>query len=78
MNNPEVGMPFTPSGAWDLIDRLLQDGQPLIEVVLRLPPGKIAYEMIVALEPGRPDLYIKLHLGAAGKVVGRSFHYSER
>ena len=33
--------------------------------------------MKIALNPGRPPLYIKLQLGR-GEVIGRSFHESER
>ena len=32
--------------------------------------------MKIDIEPGRPQLYIKLQLGS-GKIIGRSFHYSE-
>ena len=32
--------------------------------------------MLIDIEPGQPQLYVKLELGA-GKVLGRSFHYSE-
>ena len=33
--------------------------------------------MKIELEPGQAQLYIKLQLGS-GKIIGRSFHYSER
>ena len=33
--------------------------------------------MRIDIEPGQPQLYVKLQLGS-GKIIGRSFHYSER
>ena len=33
--------------------------------------------MKIDLAPGQPQLYVKLQLGS-GKIIGRSFHYSER
>ncbi len=44
-------------------------------VELRKPPGKKAFEMIGA--HADRDIYIKFQLGA-GKIKGRSFHYSTR
>ena len=32
--------------------------------------------MKIDIEPGQPQLYIKLQLGS-GVIYGRSFHYSE-
>ena len=32
--------------------------------------------MKIDLEPDQPRVYVKLQLGA-GRIVGRSFHYSE-
>ena len=32
--------------------------------------------MKIDIEPGQPQLYIKLQLGS-GAIYGRSFHYSE-
>ena len=32
--------------------------------------------MKIDLEPGQPRVYVKLQLGA-GRIIGRSFHYSE-
>ena len=51
------------------------DNHEIKEVVLRQPPGKRAYEMIVKL--GGRELYIKLELGS-GKIFGRSFHWSKK
>lgn len=77
VTNPESGLPFTEPSAWELIASLLESGHPLEEVVLRQPPGKKAYVMLVDLGPTCPALYIKLQLGN-GKVICRSFHYSVR
>lgn len=76
--NPEVGLPFSDAGAWEFIAQQLEAGQPLTEIVLDKPPGKSGYVMIIHLVDERPSLYVKLELGGAGKVFGRSFHYSER
>ena len=45
-------------------------------IVLRVPADSTGYVLKVPLHAGKPDLYVKLQLGA-GKVIGRSFHYSE-
>ncbi len=44
---------------------------------LEQPKGSIAWVILARLQVGRPDLYIKVQLGGAGKIVGRSFHYSD-
>lgn len=71
--NPEDSQPFTDPGAWEFVADLLEAGTPMNEVELQNPRGKKAYEMIV--DVGGRDVYIKLQMGA-GKVIGRSFHYS--
>ncbi|MCP4655336.1 MAG: hypothetical protein GY856_07950 [bacterium] len=76
VRDPASGESFTEAGAWHFIADLLESGHPIDEVVLRKPPGKLAYAMIVDLAPGQPALYVKLQLGS-GKVIGRSFHYTE-
>ncbi len=43
-------------------------------MMLEQPEGKTGYVMKVLL--GTKMVYIKLELGS-GKVIGRSFHYSE-
>ena len=68
---------FTDSTAWELISSVLADGHPVEILELRKPPGARGYVMLIDIEPGQPQLYVKLELGA-GKVLGRSFHYSER
>jgi hypothetical protein len=76
--NPETGMVFTEVSAWEFVACLLECGHPLQEKCLRKPPDKLAFEMLVALEEGKPDLYIKLHPHGGGRVYGRSFHYSTK
>ena len=68
---------FTDSTAWELIASALADGHPVEILELRKPPGAWGYVMKIDIEPGQPQLYVKLELGT-GKVLGRSFHYSER
>jgi len=75
--SPESGLPLTEPGAWNLIADLLEGGHPVQEVVLSHPPGKTAYELLVDFEGAPSTLYIKIQFGA-GKIVGRSFHYSTR
>jgi len=76
VNNPATGMPFTGPSAWELIAVRLENGEPMKTVELRNPPGKKAYVMQFRLEPRGPKLYVKLRL-VSGKVLGRSFHYSD-
>jgi hypothetical protein len=71
--NPEDGQPFTESAAWNLIAKLLEQGESLELVELANPPGKKAYSMVHNI--GGRIVYIKFQLGA-GKIIGRSFHYS--
>ena len=68
---------FTDSTAWELIASKLADGHPVETLELRKPPGARGFVMKIDIEPGQPRLYVKLELGT-GKVLGRSFHYSER
>lgn len=78
VTDPEVDMPFTEVSAWEFVAQCLEAGHPLVEVKLRVPPGKKGYEMLVPLTEDKPPVYVKLQLGGSGKVIGRSFHYSER
>ena len=68
---------FTDSTAWELIASKLEDGHPVEILELQKPPGARGFVMLIDIEPGEPQLYVKLQLGS-GRVVGRSFHYSER
>lgn len=49
---------------------------PVEPVPLRRPPGATGYVMKIRVDPRAPLVYVKLQLGA-GKIIGRSFHYSE-
>ena len=78
VRNPhgELDTHFTDTTAWELIATRLENGHPIEKVQLHKPRGAIGYVMKIDLEPNRPQLYIKLQLGS-GKIIGRSFHYSE-
>ncbi len=67
---------FTKASAWEYIATMLENGHPVKTVELHKPPGAKGYVMKIKIEPGKPQLYIKLQLGD-GKIIGRSFHYSE-
>jgi hypothetical protein len=69
-------MPFTEAGAWQFVAECLEAGEELEEVILHKPPGRLGYVMKVRVHPTHDFIYIKLQLGA-GKVIGRSFHYSQ-
>ena len=66
---------FTDEAAWDLIASRLEAGHDVETVTLRKPEGSTGYVMKIDLDPEQPLLYVKLQLGA-GKIIGRSFHYS--
>jgi len=69
---------FTEASAWALIEKCLGDASiEMSELVLDKPPGKKAYVFKV---PGHGDdeIYMKIHFGRSGKVIGRSFHVSEK
>lgn len=74
--NAVLGNAFTDISAWDLIATKLEDGHPVETVELNRPPGKTGYVMKIDLGQERP-VYVKLQL-AGKKVIGRSFHYSDR
>jgi hypothetical protein len=75
--NPSSGIPFTDDTAWELIIRLLMSPECTWEFVeLEKPPRVKAIFTEWTLVEGQPKLYIKIHLGAGGKIFGRSFHYS--
>lgn len=67
---------YTDAAAWDLIASRLEAGHDVKTVELRKPEGKRGYVMKIALEMEQPLLYVKLQLGS-GRIIGRSFHYSE-
>ena len=68
---------FRDATAWELIVAPLEDGHPIETVELHKPRGATGYVMKIDFELGRPLLYVKLQLGS-GRIIGRSFHCSER
>ena len=77
--NPEGAFDryFTTQSAWEFIASKLEEGHEVEVVALRQPPGAKGYVMHMEAEAGHPPVYVKIKLGA-GKVYGRSFHYSDR
>ena len=77
--DPEGGFSpyFTDGAAWELVADKLDAGHDVEVVELRKPRGAKGYVMHIRLGPDEPLLYVKLQLGR-GKVIGRSFHYSDR
>ncbi len=67
---------FTDDAAWELIASKLECEHPVETLELRQPPGATGYVMKIDVEPSGVPVYVKLQLGA-GKIIGRSFHYSE-
>ena len=78
VRNPDGALDtyFTDGAAWELIAATIEDGHPIELVELHKPPGATGYVMKIDLEPGQPQLYVKLQL-VSGQIIGRSFHYSE-
>lgn len=75
VRHPETGEAFTLHQSWDFVVAALTSGAELRIVLLRKPPGKKAYEMVVS-GYGQDEIYIKLEFGSS-KVFGRSFHASK-
>jgi hypothetical protein len=75
--NPETGDSFSEAGAWYYIFELLESGHPLELTELEKPKGKPGYVLRAKLGRDLREVYIKLELGDGGRVIGRSFHYSE-
>ena len=71
----EFGAPFTNAGAWELIAAKIESGHDVEAVALRKPAGATGYVMKIEIDPDAPLLYVKVEL-RAGKILGRSFHYS--
>lgn len=67
---------FTDASAWELIATRLEHGEEVRVIELQMPKGAKGYVMTIDLGPNVPALYVKLQLGS-GKIIGRSFHYSE-
>jgi hypothetical protein len=74
--NQSTGLPYNDGGAFEAIAEAIDRGVPMTTVVLREPPGKTAYEMLIPQIGGRGPIYVKVQLGA-GQVLARSFHYSD-
>ena len=72
--DPQSGSPFTDAAAWEFVAEKLGNDWELESVQLEKPPGSTGYVLKIPL--GDRQLYVKLQLGA-GKVIGRSFHYSK-
>ena len=68
---------FTDATAWEFVASKLETFHPVEKIRLDKPPGAIGYVMKIDIEPNRPQLYVKLEL-RSGKIIGRSFHYSEQ
>jgi len=76
VRDPRSKKPFTYPGAWDFIAEELEKKQTSIKPFpLIAPRGKVAYAFLVSTEYGK--IYIKVRL-ARGKIIARSFHYSEK
>lgn len=67
---------FTGPTAWEFIASRLEGGEEVEVVELHQPPGARGYVMKIDVGADVPSLYVKLEL-RAGKIIGRSFHYSE-
>jgi hypothetical protein len=60
--NPIDGQPFTRRAALHFIREQLESRCPIQPVILDIPYGKTAYEMVFDIEKSRPDLYVKVQL----------------
>lgn len=78
VRNPHGGFEpsFTDASAWDFIADRLEADCEVETIILKKPPGAKGYVMLIELEPCERPVYIKVQLGS-GKIIGRSFHYSE-
>lgn len=69
---------FTEAGAWALIEKCLADPAiKMTELILDKPPDTKAFVFKVPGH-GNDEIYMKIHFGRSGKVIGRSFHVSEK
>lgn len=74
--DPRTGACFTEPGAWDFIAEQLRDkGVEVKEIELTKPAGKKAYVLCVSTRQG--VIYMKIEFGR-DRVIGRSFHLSEK
>ena len=78
VTNPDDEAPFTNESAWELVIRLLEDGESCKSVAQKTPPGSVAYVFRPTLSDGW-KLYVKIRFNKNQSVIfGRSFHYDER
>ena len=54
----------------------IEAGHPVEPIQLDKPQGATGYVMKIDIGHGQLQLYVKLQL-RSGRIVGRSFHYSE-
>ena len=76
VENPESGLPFTISSAVYWLAEEIERGVELKRVILRKPPGAIAWEIVCPLPPNPQNIYVKFQF-MGGDVVLRSFHLSD-
>ena len=78
VRNPDglLATHFTDPSAWEMIASRLERGEDVEVIDLHQPKGAKGYVMMIDLGPDVPMLHVKLQLGA-GKIIGRSFHYTE-
>ena len=69
---------FSDASAWELIASELEAGREVETIRLNKPPGAEGYVMLIELEPDASPLYVKVQLSKSQKIIGRSFHYSEK
>ena len=76
--NPEaLDLPFNDTSAWHFIADRLRQGEPVETIELDQPEGATGYVMKIELREGSDPLYVKLEV-AGNKIIGRSFHLSDR
>lgn len=70
---------FTDESAWEFILQLLKSGHRFQEVLQHIPPKgahRMAYFTVVTIDGF--EVYIKIRPAQSHRIMGRSFHYSER
>ncbi len=75
---PGTDQKFTEPESWDYVSGLIRRKEAIRVVKLDTPYGDIGFQMKIALEKNRPELYIKLALNKKRTfIIGRSFHYND-
>ena len=72
--DPRSGKPFTDAGAWDFVAEMLVGDNRVNIQSFDTPPNETAYTMNIPTTAG--IIYIKVRMGK-GRIIGRSFHYSD-